>query len=226
MRLRDGGKRGVEALGAAFGWTVLALQFYVHLGETSRMGLAPAEGVLRFAGYFTITTNSLVALVLTASALGRGRFLRAPGVKSATAVYIAVVMLVYEGVLRRLWTPVGLQWWLDVALHDVMPALYVLYWLTLADKARLPWRAPLVWLGYPAGYCLWVMLRGAMSGFYPYPFLDAGRIGYGQAAVNGAGVLAVFVVVGVLVVAVNNALVSRTASPCRRNTKARATART
>jgi hypothetical protein len=209
MSLRACGKRGVEALGAAFGWTALALQFYVHLGETSRMGLAPAEGVLRYVSYFTVTTNSLVALVLTASALGRGQFLRAPGVKAATAVYIAVVMLVYEGVLRKLWTPVGLQWWLDVALHDVMPVFYVLYWLALAEKARLPWRAPVVWLGYPAVYCLWVMLRGAMSGFYPYPFLDAGNIGYGPSALNSAGVLAVFVIAGMIVVAVNNALVSR-----------------
>ena len=221
MSLRDSGKRYVEALGAVFGWTALALQFSVHLGETSRMGLSPAEGVLRYASYFTVTTNSLVALVLTASAVGRGRFLRAPGVKAATAVYIAVVMLVYEGVLRRLWTPVGLQWWLDVALHDVMPVLYVLYWLTLAEKARLPWRAPLVWLGYPAVYCLWVMLRGAMSGFYPYPFLDAGRIGYGQAAINGAAVLVVFVIVGMLVVAVNNALISRATSSSGRCAAAR-----
>ena len=41
------------------------------------------------------------------------------------------------------------------------------------------------WLAYPGVYLVYVLARGAVSGEYPYPFMDVKVLGYG-------GVFAVF----------------------------------
>jgi hypothetical protein len=47
----------------------------------------------------------------------------------------------------------------------------------------------LIWLIFPILYFLYILLRGAISNAYPYPFLDVGKLGYDQAIVNALGML-------------------------------------
>jgi hypothetical protein len=196
-----------EIAAAAIGWAALALQLYLLLRYFLPQGVPLLESVLRFFMFFTVVTNTLVALIFTLSALGRSEsVLTRPSVKAAAAVYIAVVMIVYETMLRGLWSPQGAQLLADILLHDVIPVAYVVYWRVFVRKLRLPWRSVVVWLIYPLGYCGRVLWRGAAGGFYPYPFLDAGRLGYGAALLNCGGMLLLFVALGAVVVAMSRAL--------------------
>jgi hypothetical protein len=34
------------------------------------------------------------------------------------------------------------------------------------------------WLAFPGVYFTYVLVRGALTGWYPYPFLDAGDLGF------------------------------------------------
>ena len=105
-----------------------------------------------------------------------GSWLSSVNVKSATATYIAMVGIVYTLVLRSLWDPQGSPARMaDVVLHDVY-LLYVLYWVVLVEKGSLRWSGAARWLIYPALYLIYAMARGAVSGWYPYPFIDAGRL--------------------------------------------------
>ena len=45
------------------------------------------------------------------------------------------------------------------------------------------------------------MIRGALSGFYPYPFLDVGVLGPGAVAVNVLGLLLAFAGGGLMLIA-------------------------
>ena len=45
-----------------------------------------------------------------------------------------------------------------------------------------------------------VLVRGKMSGFYPYPFIDAKTLGYAGVAANTAGLLVVCAAIGVCLV--------------------------
>lgn len=206
MKVPDGServKRTAAALLAAIGWVALVLQYLLQLRvATGDLGLTMLEANVRFVSYFTIQSNIIVAAVLTAYALGATgeKWLARPFVRSAVAVYIAVVGLIYTLVLRDLWHPQGAQWLADVALHDVMPLAYLLFWFVAMRKDGLHWRDALLWLIYPAAYLAAILLRGQLSGFYPYPFIDAGHLGYAKTAANAAGMLAVFVVVGAIVV--------------------------
>ena len=44
---------------------------------------------------------------------------------------------------------------------------------------------------YPGLYCVWMLLYGALTGWYPYPLVNAARLGSGQLVTNIVGVTAV-----------------------------------
>lgn len=197
-------KRGGAALLAATGWFALVLQFVLQSRAVAGLGLSAAEGVIRFLSYFTIQTNILAALVLTAFAIKRqsDEWLVHPFVRSAVAVYIAIVGMLYFVALRHLWAPQGAQWIADTILHYVIPAGYLVFWLSCVRKAGLRWYDPLLWLIYPLFYLAFVLMRGKLSGFYPYPFIDTGSLGYAKVAFNSLGLLIVCSAFGSLVVGI------------------------
>jgi hypothetical protein len=112
-----------------------------------------------------------------------GKWLCRPSVQAATAVYIAIVGMVYQLLLRQLWNPQGAQWVADVLLHSIVPVGYVVYWLLFAPRAGLSWKDSVTWLVYPGVYLVYTLARGAVSGLY-------------------GGFLLVFLGMGLLVVAV------------------------
>lgn len=120
---------------ALLAWYGLLLQLYVVIITARSTGVPVATAIVNYFSFFTILTNLLVALVLTLSlrpqASSLNRFCARPTVQSATAVYIAIVGVVYSLALRNIWGPEGLQKVADVVLHDATPVLYVLYcaWL-------------------------------------------------------------------------------------------------
>jgi hypothetical protein len=118
-------------------------------------------------------------------------------------VYIAVVGIIYSLLLRALWEPTGLAFAADEALHDVIPILYVLYWLLCVPKGMLRFGMPAVWLAYPIGYIVWTLVRGSLAGDYPYPFADPIPLGYAKVALNSVGVLAGFYALGLVLVAID-----------------------
>ena len=122
--------------------------------------------------------------------------------QAATAVYIAIVGMVYQLLLRQLWNPQGAQWVADVLLHSVVPVGYVVYWLLFAPRAGLSWKDSVTWLIYPGVYLVYVLARGAVSGIYPYPFVDVNVLGYGGVVARAGLLLLVFLGMGLLVVAV------------------------
>ncbi len=197
--------RRLAGAAALVGWAALALQLALSIGLATTGGRSVGWGVFMYLGFFTITTNILVALALTSAASGARagfwRFFRRPGVASAIAANIAVVGLVYFFVLRHIWAPQGLLWLCDVLLHYAMPTLFLVYWWLAVPARGLRWRGIPHWWIYPLGYLVYAMVRGAVAGVYPYPFIDVGSLGYGRTAVNAVGVLLGFSIVAALLVA-------------------------
>jgi hypothetical protein len=198
-------------VGALLGWFALLLQLYLMLVQSPAGARAMVGTVINYLSFFTILTNFLVALVFTATvfsprtgrpATGWGQFFCRPTVQAAAAAYIAIVGITYSLLLRQLWNPQGMQRVADVILHDVIPVGYVLYWVFFAPRTELRWKDAIGWLVYPAVYAVYVLARGAVSGLYPYPFMDVNVLGYGGVLVHAAVFLLVFLGMGLLVVAV------------------------
>jgi len=85
-------------------------------------------------------------------------------------------------------------------LHVVVPVLYVLYWFLFAAKARLKWGELYYWLIYPLVYLVYILIRGAISGYYPYPFVDVNVLGYATVAINSLGMIAGFAILSALLI--------------------------
>lgn len=181
------------------------LQFYLIVNPTSPEMPGGWTGASRFFGYFTVLTNILVALVLSAPLLrGRiGGWLSSHSIRAATAAYIAMVGIVYALVLKQLWNPQGLQKLADMALHEIVPVLYLLYWIFFGRTRTLRPGAAFGWLAYPVGYLVYALLRGALEGWYAYPFIDASQVGYGRVFLNATVILVGFIALGLLVVALD-----------------------
>ncbi len=191
--------------GALLGVTGIALQFY--LAFTARQ-LPAIETIIRFFSYFTILTNLLVTVYFLVCALAPssrlGQFGARPEVGTAVTVYILVVGVVYQTVLRGL---VPLNEWGRVAdniIHGLVPLYTLGYWLWFISTKPVPVRTLPYWLLYPAAYLAYTLLHGMVAHFYPYPFVDAGALGYQQVLVNSLLVLLVILGLSLLLASVAN----------------------
>ena len=115
---------------------------------------------------------------------------------------IAVVGIAYTLLLQQLWHPTCLQLVADAFLHHLMPVLFLAYWWVAVPGDELRWGDVSRWMFYPVMYFMYAMVRGALSGDYPYPFIDADALGYRRALENASGILLGFIVVALLLVAV------------------------
>ena len=186
-------------------WFALGLQFPLSIAVSRSNGMTIVGAVVTYFSFFTILTNLLVALTTTilicAPNSRLGQYFSRPVVTAGVAIHIAVVGAVYSVALRHLWDPEGLQRVADIILHDTAPPLYVAFWLIFGRKRGLQWSDVLWWLIYPLVYLSFVLFRGALTGRYPYPFIDAGALGYSRVLLNAAMLLGAFVGAGLLVIA-------------------------
>ena len=200
-------RQPLRIISAIVGWSALALQLYLLIVINMANGLPGIVGVMKFFDYFTILSNILVATVLTTVCLQRDRNCFAhPKVKTGVSVYIFITGLVYVLILRQTWNPTGLSRLADVVLHYVMPALYAIEWLFFTPKGHLRWNDALRWLVFPLGFAAWALFWGAIFGFYPYPFMDVAKLGYPKVLVNSAFMAIGFLVVGLLLIAIDRFL--------------------
>lgn len=201
------GKRFFLTLLAILGWLAVIAQLY--LAVVNRQVTVPVI-IIRFFSYFTILTNILTALCSTFLLLRPGRgFFSGASVQAAVTVYIAVVGLVYNVILRALWAPQGLQMFVDELLHSVVPVMFIIYWLVFAPKKALAWPQLPAWLLYPFTYLLYTLAHGVLSGFYPYPFLDVNQLGFAGVARNACGMLVLFLLLSAGVMATGKFLGKR-----------------
>ncbi len=157
-------ERMLAGVGAALGWLALAFQLRLAIGFSLARGFSWRMASSSIFGFFTVLTNILVALVLTIACLrpaSRG-FLARPETRSAVLVYIAMVGIIYSAILRPSWMPSGAQLIADRLLHDVLPPLYLLYWIAFVPKGALRWIDPVYWLCFPVAYFVYILLRGVL----------------------------------------------------------------
>ncbi len=161
----------------------------------------PAGVVSRVAdtiSYFTIWSNVVVAVVMTllARAPQRDGFVRRV-LRLDSLIMITITAIVYAVLLAPSATVVGWSRVTDPILHVVTPAVTVLVWLLFGPRRWISWRAVLAAMVLPLSWIVWMLVRGAVVGSYPYDFADVGTRGYPAVATTLAAIL----VFGLLVAA-------------------------
>lgn len=198
--------RILALLGLLIGASALLAQFPLTMSLSLAAGRGALGSVVFFFSFFTILSNILAVACFAASLFSGHRglaFFRRPKVQAAVALYMLVVAIIYIGILEGLWAPTGLMRVLDRLLHYVMPALFLAFWLIFVPKGTASHADIPKWLAFPFFYAVYVMIRGALSGEYPYPIMDAGKLGYPAALLNTAFIFALFVILSVAFVPID-----------------------
>jgi len=164
----------------------------------------------------TIWTNTLVTLIWAASLFDLRFqpfvFLRQHSVRTASAMYILFVGIVYHLLLSgNITFSTRLDWFNDFILHTIVPILFVAYWLFALPKSHIEPGKALRFMWYPLVYGVYTFIRGAITDMYPYPFFDVPKLGYPAVLLNGLGFMLFYGFIGLLLISLNNRWAEREA---------------
>jgi hypothetical protein len=115
-----------------------------------------------------------------------------------------VVGVVYQTILRQLYTHEGIYLVSDNMVHGWLPLFTLFYWIKFIYGKHINWNDIPIWLVYPFAFLFYSLIRGAFTGWYPYPFLDVTVIGYPQVWINSGGVTTLFMLLSVLFITLTN----------------------
>ena len=196
--------RSAAAAIAALVFVTIAAQLALNIAA------APAKGVplwrvpIDLYGYFTIWSNTLVALVTLKFARGDSRgLLGRPSVQASTVVYIIVVGVIYNTLLVQYNPQTGVRLLIDTIFHTIVPIAYPLWWLVFVPRGRLDWTALAPAVIFPVIYGLFALAKGAMTGKYAYFFIDVGKYGLPQVLLNIAALGVLYAALMALVIALD-----------------------
>jgi hypothetical protein len=155
-----------------------------------------------YFSYFTIESSMMNVVVLL---VGGSLALRGPrdtelftSVRVAVLSYAVITGLVYNVLLRNIpgdgsYEPPR---WCNEVMHVWVPIFIVLDGLLAPGRARVPWKRLWLVVSYPLAWLAFTMIRGALTGWYPYPFLEpAGPGGIPSLLVYVVGIAAFIVAV-------------------------------
>ena len=184
---------------------ILALVALAAMGQQLILHVGASYRVLNFFSYFTNLSNLFAAFVLLLSVFYRTEKLRDLA-RYLSAVNMTVVGLVFAVLLRDVDLGALLPW-VNYVLHYIMPVAIVLDWLANPPASRLNSKSVVFATAFPLAYFMYVILRGADTGWYPYPFLNPAVVGgYGSVATFALGIAVSFVVAAWALMAVGNRL--------------------
>lgn len=194
------------AVTATLAATALLVQLIlVMLGDDG----GPVARVVRFLSYFTVESNILVAVVCALLARDPSRDSRPLRVAHLDSVLcITVTGLVYVSVLRGTVELEGLELATDFVFHTLVPVLALVGWVLFGPHGR--WSTGILRsaLVFPVVFLAWTLVRGAVVGEYPYPFIDVTALGYPRALLNAVAVTALFAVLSGLLLLADRRLAS------------------
>lgn len=172
-------------LGLGFGAGGLILQFVLSYQGAMANGRDIPGFLGHFFTFYTILTNIALVLIYLSelSAAAWLALFRQPLVRGLMAASIALVGLYVFLVLRHFNPLEGPLLLADTLLHYLCPVLYLLWWL-LQPHGALRWQELPLMLAPTFVYFLYAMARGLWVQEYPYPILNAIKLGYGQVGIN------------------------------------------
>jgi len=186
--------RVLHALVALAALTGVVMELVIALVDGPGTAPSQAERLVRLFSYFTVQSNLLVGVVsvlLVVRPARDGAVFRVARLDALLC--IAVTGIVYQTVLRGIAELSAAGQVSDLLLHLLAPLLALVAWVLVGPRPRVD--AATVWwsLAFPLAWIAYTFVRGAVVGWYPYPFLDVTTLGLGPALLNTAVVAVVFV---------------------------------
>ena len=155
--------------------------------------------LVRLFSFFTIQSNLFVlgtSIALVVDVLRDGRVWRV--VRFDALLGIIITGLVYETILAPLVHPEGWALVATIGFHYISPWATLIGWLIFGPRPRMTWATTALAFIWPVAWLVYTFVHGAVTGWYPYPFLDVTTIGFADSLRNSCVVLGVGVVIAVV----------------------------
>ena len=204
-------RRSIALAGFVIGLVALIIEVFLIVALSMDAGRGFFGSLVYTFSFFTILTNLGLVLIYL-GAIVRGQrwliFFRKPHTRAMAAAAIALTGRYYHFVLSGMWHQEGLLYWCNIALHYVAPLLYLVWFAVWNRSGTLKWQAVLTLLAYPLIYLVYVLIRGALTGEYPYEMFDAAARGYASVAISSGFLLVVFIILNAIAVAIDRSLLA------------------
>lgn len=192
---------------------------------------------ITFLYMFTNQSNIFVDVFLILFATGTfgsrklSSITRNDKLRAGITLYILITGIIYCAVLlpfQQATFPWEKGIWFsnvfNVWQHMITPALFTAFWFVAIDGRKIPVaKTAVLYLAYPLIYFVFSVIRGKITGFYPYPFLSSHQMwellfkGKEYAAAPAIGLLVAVVIVllglfyglGCALNAIHNKIVSK-----------------
>ncbi len=180
------------------------------------------EKFVNLFSYFTIQSNLFVLGTSTALALNIHRDGRLWRVLRMDAMLgIIITGIVYDFVLAALVHPTGWALAATIGFHYISPWATLIGWLIFGPRPRMGWKTMALAFIWPIAWLLYTFIRGALTGWYPYPFLDVDLIGFADSVRNSAVILLVAIGIAAVLVALDKRMPALVREPAVREPRAR-----
>ncbi len=150
--------------------------------------------------YFTIQSNILIcviSIILFVNPNRTSEVFRTFRIMALGAIIITG--LVYNLILLPANPPQGINLFMNMLLHAVVPVLAIVGWLCWGP--RIPFKfSYILWsLVYGVFWITLTLVRGALIKWYTYPFVNVDNLGYLHVAINLVVIAVFFVIVTSLI---------------------------
>ncbi|MFD4421074.1 Pr6Pr family membrane protein [Agromyces sp. NPDC058484] len=126
-------------------------------------------------------------------------------VRACVVSYMATTFVVYNLLLRDISLDQATTVpWSNEILHVWAPLFVVLDWVLAPGRRHVPWARLWTIAIFPIAWAAYSMVRGAVVGWYPYPFLNpAQEAGYRGVALYVIAIAAFILLVGAGIIALS-----------------------
>jgi hypothetical protein len=171
--------------GATAACVVAGVVLSVYSATTAGYFSTSVERGFNTFAFFTTDSNLIVGATSLLLALqpNRSSFVFST-VRLIGVICIGVTGLVFHVALASLLDLQGVHRLGNELVHTIVPIMGVVGWLAFGPRRLTSARVavaslvfPIVWLGF-------TLIRGAVIHWYPYPFIDVTKIGYGGTVLN------------------------------------------
>lgn len=163
----------------------------------TELAVLVSQGVFNaanFFSFFTVQSNIFVFITFLASALMTFAGRKSAWLdffRGASTFFMVVTGIVFASLLSGL---EGVQLtavpWDNTVLHYLIPIAAAIDWIMDPPARRFTYRQAIAWLIFPILYLVYSLFRGAIVGWYPYPFLNPANGGYSQVLLTSLLIMA------------------------------------
>ena len=191
--------RTLGIIGLILGATATAISFYTNIPEQMALGRSFFGAMFHFFSFYTNWTNILLVLIYLDVFKGWTN-LSSPSTGVTGLSSIIMVMIVYHFLLSATHFPEGIDKITNVIMHYVTPIVFTLFWIVCKHFGALKWRDLYKFTLFPMAFLIFTYVKAAITGEYPYDFLNLSLNGIAGVAPIICGIVILIILLGSLAI--------------------------